>query len=76
MTQTGFGRPAEVDFNADLGESFGTWSKGADEAMLKAVTSANVACGFHAGDPATMRRTVDLARESGVVVGATRVFRT
>ena len=59
-----------VDLNADLGESFGTWVLGDDEAMLRVVTSANVACGFHAGDPSTIRRTVALAAERGVVVGA------
>ena len=59
-----------IDLNADLGESFGTWVLGDDEAMLDVVTSANVACGFHAGDPATLRRTVAAAAERGVVVGA------
>jgi UPF0271 protein len=59
-----------IDLNADLGESFGTWVLGDDEAMLDIVTSANVACGFHAGDPATLRRTVAMAAERGVVVGA------
>src|ERR671912_245403 len=47
-----------MDLNADVGESFGTWVLGDDEAMLEVVTSANVACGFHAGDPTTIRRTV------------------
>ncbi|HET7761007.1 MAG TPA: 5-oxoprolinase subunit PxpA [Phycicoccus sp.] len=59
-----------IDLNADLGESFGTWVLGDDEAMLDIVTSANVACGFHAGDPPTLRRTVAAAAERGVVVGA------
>jgi len=59
-----------IDLNADLGESFGTWVLGDDEAMLDVVTSANVACGFHAGDATTIRRTVALAAERGVVVGA------
>ncbi len=59
-----------IDLNADLGESFGAWVLGDDEAMLDVVTSANVACGFHAGDPATLRRTVAAAAERGVVVGA------
>jgi 5-oxoprolinase (ATP-hydrolysing) subunit A len=59
-----------IDLNADLGESFGTWVLGDDEAMLDVVTSANVACGFHAGDPVTLRRTVAAAAERGVVVGA------
>ncbi|PKW27821.1 LamB/YcsF family protein [Phycicoccus duodecadis] len=59
-----------IDLNADLGESFGTWVLGDDDAMLGVVTSANVACGFHAGDPTTLRRTVARAAERGVVVGA------
>lgn len=59
-----------IDLNSDLGESFGTWRLGDDEAMLDLVTSANVACGFHAGDPLTLRRTCAAAAERGVVVGA------
>lgn len=59
-----------VDFNADLGESFGWWQRGADSVMLRCVSSANVACGFHAGDPTTMRRTVDAALRNGVAIGA------
>ena len=59
-----------IDLNADLGESFGTWVLGDDEAMLDVVTSANVACGFHAGDATTIRRTVAAAAARGVVVGA------
>jgi UPF0271 protein len=59
-----------LDLNSDLGESFGRWVLGDDEAMLGLVTSANVACGFHAGDPTTLRRTCRLAADSGVVVGA------
>lgn len=59
-----------IDLNADLGESFGRWVLGDDEAMLALVSSANVACGFHAGDPATLLRTVTAAAERGVVVGA------
>jgi 5-oxoprolinase (ATP-hydrolysing) subunit A len=59
-----------LDLNSDLGESFGRWVLGDDEAMLALVTSANVACGFHAGDPTTLRRTCVLAAEAGVVVGA------
>ena len=47
----------QIDLNADLGESFGSWSLGDDDAMLELVTSANVACGFHAGDPTTLRET-------------------
>ncbi|MDH6196332.1 UPF0271 protein [Mycobacterium frederiksbergense] len=59
-----------VDLNADLGESFGEWKLGDDEAMLDVVTSANVACGFHAGDPALLLRTCRGAAERGVRVGA------
>jgi UPF0271 protein len=59
-----------VDLNSDVGESFGRWVLGDDETMLGLVTSANVACGFHAGDPTTLRRTCELAARRGVVVGA------
>lgn len=59
-----------MDLNADLGESFGAWSMGDDAAMLDVVSSANIACGFHAGDPLTMRHTVALAAERGVRIGA------
>lgn len=59
-----------INLNADLGESFGAWRMGQDEAMLSLVKSANIACGFHAGDPTVMRRTLALAREHGVSVGA------
>jgi UPF0271 protein len=59
-----------MDLNSDLGESFGRWVLGDDDAMLELVTSANVACGFHAGDPATLRRTCAAAADLGVVVGA------
>lgn len=59
-----------VDINADAGESFGPWPMGADERLFPSLTSVNAACGFHAGDPLTMRRTVQLAREHGVAVGA------
>jgi len=59
-----------VDLNCDLGESFGAYRLGRDEEMLQVVTSANIACGFHAGDPATMRRTVRLALDNGVALGA------
>ncbi len=59
-----------VDLNADLGESFGRWVLGDDDAMLGLVTSANVACGFHAGDASTLRRTCALAADVGVAVGA------
>jgi UPF0271 protein len=59
-----------VDLNADLGESYGAWSLGDDEALLDLVTSANVACGFHAGDPRTMARTVAVAAQRDVRIGA------
>jgi UPF0271 protein len=59
-----------VNLNADLGESFGAWRMGRDDQMLALVNSANVACGFHAGDPAVMRRTAALAKTHGVSVGA------
>ena len=59
-----------IDLNCDLGESFGRWSLGNDEAVMESITSANVACGYHAGDPAVMRRTVRLARRARVAVGA------
>jgi UPF0271 protein len=59
-----------VDLNSDLGEGYGAWSFGDDLALLDVVTSANVACGFHAGDPRTMERTVAAAAERGVVIGA------
>jgi UPF0271 protein len=59
-----------VDLNADAGESFGTWAIGDDAALLPYVTSVNVACGFHAGDPSVIRRTIRLAAEVGVRVGA------
>lgn len=60
----------KINLNADLGESFGAWSMGDDSALLEVVGSANVACGFHAGDPLVMRRTVRRARERGVSIGA------
>ena len=59
-----------VDLNCDTGESFGAWTLGADAELLSQVTSANIACGYHAGDPGTMRRTIDLALERGVALGA------
>ncbi|MFS0553993.1 LamB/YcsF family protein [Brevibacillus sp. 179-C9.3 HS] len=59
-----------VDLNCDMGESFGAYRIGNDQAILRYVSSANVACGFHAGDPGTMRKTVQLALEAGVAIGA------
>jgi len=60
----------QIDLNADLGESFGRWTLGNDAALMKSITSANVACGYHAGDPGVMRQTVRMARDAGVAVGA------
>ena len=59
-----------IDLNCDMGESFGAWKMGADAEVMPLITSANIACGFHAGDPATIRKTVKLALEHGVAVGA------
>jgi 5-oxoprolinase (ATP-hydrolysing) subunit A len=59
-----------MDINCDCGESFGNWRMGADEALLPLITTANVACGFHAGDPVTMRRTIAIAARNGVAIGA------
>jgi UPF0271 protein len=60
----------QVDLNSDMGESFGAWRMGDDLALLEHVSSANIACGFHAGDPATMAHTVRAAAERGVAIGA------
>lgn len=62
--------PSQVDLNADVGESYGAFRLGADEEVLRHVTSANIACGWHAGDPLVMARTVDLAFRSGARIGA------
>ena len=59
-----------MDINCDLGESFGNWRMGADEELLPLITTASLACGFHGGDPVTMRRTVTAAVENGVAVGS------
>ncbi|OEH93003.1 5-oxoprolinase subunit PxpA [Bacillus solimangrovi] len=59
-----------IDLNCDLGESFGAYVIGNDKEVLRSITSANIACGFHAGDPSVMRQTVQLAREYGVNIGA------
>ena len=59
-----------LDLNCDMGEGFGAWKMGDDAALLDHVTSANIACGFHAGDPGTIHRTVELALEKGVAIGA------
>jgi UPF0271 protein len=65
-----YGSRMVIDLNADLGEGFGVWRLGDDEALLDLVTSANVACGFHAGDASTMRRVCEQAVARGVVIGA------
>jgi UPF0271 protein len=64
-----------IDLNSDLGEGFGTWTLGDDDALLEVVTSANVACGFHAGDPDILRRVCGLAAERGVAIGAQVAYR-
>lgn len=68
-----------IDMNSDMGESFGRWTLGDDEALLDVVSSANVACGFHAGDPSVMLRTLSYAasraRGGGVMVGAHVAYR-
>jgi UPF0271 protein len=64
-----------IDLNADLGEGFGVWRLGDDDAMLDVVTSANVACGFHAGDPAGLARTCRAAADRGVRIGAQVSYR-
>ena len=64
------GSAPRIDLNADVGESFGPWAMGADEALIPLVTSVNVACGAHAGDPATILETVAFAARHGVAVGA------
>ena len=61
---------ARIDFNCDMGESFGAYSLGLDAEIIKHITSANIACGFHGGDPQVMRRTVRLAEAHGVGIGA------
>jgi 5-oxoprolinase (ATP-hydrolysing) subunit A len=65
----------EIDFNCDMGESFGPYSFGADEELMRYISSANVAGGFHAGDPHVMRKTVSLAKEHGVAVGIHNGYR-
>lgn len=60
----------KIDLNCDLGESFGAYSFGADEEIVKYISSANIACGFHAADPSVMERTVKLCKQHGVSVGA------
>ena len=60
----------KIDLNSDVGESFGNYKLGLDEDIIPLISSANIACGFHAGDPAVMRRTIAIARENGVAIGA------
>jgi len=72
---TGAAAPPVIDLNADLGESFGTWRLGDDETLLTLITSANVACGFHAGDPLTLQRTCANAVANGVAIGAQVSYR-
>ncbi|WP_164659331.1 LamB/YcsF family protein [Tropicibacter sp. Alg240-R139] len=60
----------QVDLNADMGESFGPWNMGDDENLLQVITSANIACGFHAGDPDVMAKTMKIAAENEVGIGA------
>lgn len=62
--------PRIIDLNCDMGESYGRWTLGADEAIMPFITSANIACGYHGGDPHVMRRTVALALKYGVAMGA------
>ena len=64
-----------IDLNADLGESLGAWRMGDDEAMLDVVTSANVACGFHAGDPVSTLETCRAAASRGIAIGAHPSYR-
>ncbi len=59
-----------IDLNCDMGESYGAWKMGADEEVMPHISSANIACGFHGGDPATIRKTVQLAIDNGVAIGA------
>ncbi len=69
-TIAGVATVLRIDLNSDVGESFGAWTLGDDAELIPLVTSANVACGFHAGDPRVIERTVGLAAASGVAVGA------
>ena len=75
MTGTGADSMATIDLNSDLGEGFGIWSLGDDEALLGVVTSANVACGFHAGDPNILRRVCDWSAARNVAIGAQVSYR-
>lgn len=61
---------ASIDLNADVGESFGPWPMGHDEALMSVASTVNIACGFHAGDPVVIAKTIDLAVRSGLAIGA------
>src|SRR5690606_1360829 len=69
-SKEGGGMARQVDINCDMGESFGVYTLGLDDQVIQYITSATVACGFHAGDPNVMDRTVRMAKERGVGVGA------
>src|SRR3990170_3968633 len=71
----GLSMALHIDFNCDMGESFGPYSFGADEELMRYISSANVAGGFHAGDPHVMRKTVALAKEHAVAVGIHNGYR-
>jgi 5-oxoprolinase (ATP-hydrolysing) subunit A len=75
MVPRAVGEDVPVDLNSDLGEGFGQWRLGDDDALLEVVTSANVACGFHAGDPSIMRRVCARAATAGVAIGAQVSYR-
>ncbi len=64
----------EIDLNSDLGEGFGPWRMGDDEALMEVITSANIACGYHAGDPVLMNQTVRMAKARGIDIGAHVAF--
>src|SRR5210317_1279250 len=64
----------KIDLNSDVGESFGNYKLGLDEEVIPLISSANIACGFHAGDPTVMRDTIAIAKKNGVAIGAHRGF--
>ena len=68
--RSGRWRAKFIDLNCDMGESYGRWTLGADDEIMPFITSANVACGFHGGDPHVMRKTVELALRHGVAIGS------
>ena len=70
FTGLGLSKMKKIDLNCDMGESYGAWKMGADADVMPYISSANIACGFHAGDPATIRKTVKLAVDAGVAIGA------